>query len=602
MFRCLPVLRHVAVIAIGLMACVGTGRADPPPNDNFENAEPISGASGRILGTNVEATMELGEEDQDCAWGGRPTAESVWYRWIAPDDGLWVFTTDGVVEGESYPFDAVLTVYHRESLDTLVAVACNDDVFSEDAVFRFASLTFSAEAGKQYWFVVGGSGTKTGPFWLNWAPSPTNDAFAHATAMGGSTGNITGANIGASVEDGEPDAGDWGTSKFLLDRTIWYKWTAPSDGRWTFDTFGSTFNTAVGVYTGQFLGGLTEFGRNNDPIADPTDCNHKLYTSVVAFNAVARGSYPIVLGGGNSGDTSNAISGSRGGFTSLNWRPTPQNDDIAAAQLIEGISGNVSFSTDGATFQTELLPQVADRGASVWFRWQAPNDTMATFNTLESTQPIEIRVCGGGQPGNFTFCFLKQFCPGVGEQPNTITFPAVAEEIYFVSVATNFDEWGPVTLNWSAPPFSPTPTVTATASVTHTPTATPTPTLTSTHTWTPTHTPSSTATATATRTPTSTHTSTATPTPTLTPTATATPTGTALPSPTATDTPEISACAADCDGGGTVTVAELVRAVNIALGSVLADDCPEADVGGDGRVTIDELIKAVNAALTGCGE
>jgi hypothetical protein len=51
-----------------------------------------------------------------------------------------------------------------------------------------------------------------------------------------------------------------------------------------------------------------------------------------------------------------------------------------------------------------------------------------------------------------------------------------------------------------------------------------------------------------------------------------------------------------------VTVDELVRAVNIALGSGPADECPGADVNRDGQVTIDELVKAVNAALSGCVE
>jgi hypothetical protein len=35
-----------------------------------------------------------------------------------------------------------------------------------------------------------------------------------------------------------------------------------------------------------------------------------------------------------------------------------------------------------------------------------------------------------------------------------------------------------------------------------------------------------------------------------------------------------------------VTVDDLVRAVNIALGSGLVGDCPAADVDGEGRVTI----------------
>ena len=50
-----------------------------------------------------------------------------------------------------------------------------------------------------------------------------------------------------------------------------------------------------------------------------------------------------------------------------------------------------------------------------------------------------------------------------------------------------------------------------------------------------------------------------------------------------------------------VTIDELIRGVNIALGNTPLSNCPAFDANGDGEVTIDELIRAVNAALDGCG-
>jgi hypothetical protein len=61
-----------------------------------------------------------------------------------------------------------------------------------------------------------------------------------------------------------------------------------------------------------------------------------------------------------------------------------------------------------------------------------------------------------------------------------------------------------------------------------------------------------------------------------------------------------AACTGDCDGDGRVSVAELVRAVNIALETQRTAACEAADAGGDGRVTINELVRAVAAALSGC--
>ncbi|MFQ5668373.1 MAG: hypothetical protein ACE5I7_18350 [Candidatus Binatia bacterium] len=59
-------------------------------------------------------------------------------------------------------------------------------------------------------------------------------------------------------------------------------------------------------------------------------------------------------------------------------------------------------------------------------------------------------------------------------------------------------------------------------------------------------------------------------------------------------------CPGDCGGDRVVTVDELLRCVNIALGSSAVDDCPPCDDNQDGTVTIDELIREVNAALVGC--
>lgn len=60
-------------------------------------------------------------------------------------------------------------------------------------------------------------------------------------------------------------------------------------------------------------------------------------------------------------------------------------------------------------------------------------------------------------------------------------------------------------------------------------------------------------------------------------------------------------CVGDCNGGGDVTVDELILCVNIALGNATVDACRNCDSRGDGVVTVDELVSAVNAALNGCG-
>lgn len=61
-----------------------------------------------------------------------------------------------------------------------------------------------------------------------------------------------------------------------------------------------------------------------------------------------------------------------------------------------------------------------------------------------------------------------------------------------------------------------------------------------------------------------------------------------------------SACAGDCDGDGLVTIAEVVRAVAVALGSAPLSTCDAADADGSATVTIEEIVAALGAALDGC--
>jgi hypothetical protein len=59
-------------------------------------------------------------------------------------------------------------------------------------------------------------------------------------------------------------------------------------------------------------------------------------------------------------------------------------------------------------------------------------------------------------------------------------------------------------------------------------------------------------------------------------------------------------CIGDCNGDGQVTVDELIRGTNIALGNAPLENCPSFDRNMDGQVTVDEILAAVDAALEGC--
>jgi hypothetical protein len=59
-------------------------------------------------------------------------------------------------------------------------------------------------------------------------------------------------------------------------------------------------------------------------------------------------------------------------------------------------------------------------------------------------------------------------------------------------------------------------------------------------------------------------------------------------------------CTGDCNDSGSVTVDELLKGINIALGTLPLSQCSSLDINGDGAVTVDEILIAVNNALNGC--
>ena len=121
-------------------------------------------------------------------------------------------------------------------------------------------------------------------------PSPPNDAFADAIAVTGPDGSITGSNVGATSEPGEPSQGGIG------DASIWYSWQAPADGSASFDTFTSDFDTVLGVYTGPAVDELRRVAANDDSGGS--------VQSRVQFQATAGTTYAIVVAGfaGEMGD------------------------------------------------------------------------------------------------------------------------------------------------------------------------------------------------------------------------------------------------------------------------------------------------------------
>lgn len=80
---------------------------------------------------------------------------------------------------------------------------------------------------------------------------------------------------------------------------------------------------------------------------------------------------------------------------------------------------------------------------------------------------------------------------------------------------------------------------------------------------------------------------------------------TPTPTPVPTPTRGLAACTGDCNLDGVVTINELIRMTNIALGVSLCGGgpvapCPAGDANGDCAITVEELVRAVGNNLNGC--
>lgn len=136
---------------------------------------------------------------------------------------------------------------------------------------------------------------------INATPRPPNDDFGNAVIVSGNSGTISGTNVFATSQPGEPIHSPDGVPS---GKSIWYRWTAPNSGLATFTTAGSRFDTLLAVYTGTSVSGLTLIARNDD-----ADNANQIYTSSVQFIAAAGTTYQIAVDG---------YAGSQGN-TVLNW-------------------------------------------------------------------------------------------------------------------------------------------------------------------------------------------------------------------------------------------------------------------------------------------
>ena len=179
-------------------AAVGGGSA--PANDNFAQAQMISGSVASLDGTTKRATRETNEPDHYTSnpndadlWLGDHT---VWYSWKAPASGS---TTIDTCQAD---IDSILAVYTGSAFGSLSRVADNNNDFCGGG--WGSKVTFNATAGATYRIAVGDAGgLRENTFTLKLsAPRDTQAPKVSSTSpVSNATGVGPGANITATFSE-----------------------------------------------------------------------------------------------------------------------------------------------------------------------------------------------------------------------------------------------------------------------------------------------------------------------------------------------------------------------------------------------------------------
>src|SRR5882724_3748533 len=193
--------------------------------------------------------------------------------------------------------------------------------------------------------------------------TPANDNFSDRLTISGLTNTVTGSNVNATREPGEPNhAGNSGG------KSVWWTWTAPTNWVVELDTFDSSFNTALAVYTGGSVSDLV-----------PVASGFGNTAGGVSFASVAGATYQIAVDGWGS------VSGTV--VVNLRALPPPPNDSFANGSVIIGMTNTVTGVNRGATRE----PGEPDHGdfspvdRSVWWTWTAPANGTVTIDNIGSS-------------------------------------------------------------------------------------------------------------------------------------------------------------------------------------------------------------------------
>lgn len=273
---------------------------------------------------------------------------AVWYQWTAPFTGDCYFDTRGTTPlSQLQIFIGTGDPTSPNNASTVLYTRGGPQAGS------YQRRRQPVVAGTTYLIKVQAP-QGTGTLNIGAPPVVTNDHFQNAATVSGTNWSVTDSTLHATGEFAEPLPG-YSTSNLT---TLWWKWTAPDNGLYRITTAGSQVDTALGVYTGSSMSGLTSAGFH--------DANTTGGAGTVMLRAVSGTTYAFQVD-----QQGNAEEGATVTLGLSPWS-APANDAFSAPVVLSGSPVCIHGTLRGATAESgEPVPfnNNINNGRSVWYSW-----------------------------------------------------------------------------------------------------------------------------------------------------------------------------------------------------------------------------------------
>jgi hypothetical protein len=434
-----------------------------PSNDAIYGSRPFEAqsASGTEYGDNTYATTNTDFMDASIP-GFAPAGQfpdigkTVFFEYHADSSGEFTFDTCGSA------VDTVVQAFWRPNYYPPIS----SDAYADDGCPTGGGSqlqSFWAAPGAEAVFRVGSKANGPGGAIVTnvvWDPEPGNNSFDSATEISG------GDEIVGTVKGANPEGYEQNNATGGIFHSVWYRFQAPSNGIFTFDTCDADFDSVVTAWTGSEISNLSQLGG-----------------SASANNGCDSGSgsklanVPVRSGKSVWFQVDGATAADRGNFTaSLSFTAAPANDEWADATDLgnaDAVNRDATSAHASADFDPDSFnatgPAIGGqyRSASVWFKWTAPYSTNVYVDTCSGSPTgydgwMTVYRRNGSEPIPPYYNLLDvnnddDGCNGSGRpKMPKLSFAADEGQTYWIAVAartTNPDSGTDFTLRINTPAY-----------------------------------------------------------------------------------------------------------------------------------------------------